>query len=81
MATLDSGEIALHVGSMIDVNHPFYRPLWRRIAIVAVTLAWLAFELLVSQDGFWTVIAGGMAGAALWFFLISWKDPPESSAP
>lgn len=62
---------------MINVNDPFYRPLWRRLAIIAVTLGWLGFELLVGRDGFWTTIAAGMAAMTIWFFLISWKEPPS----
>lgn len=81
MATLDSGKPTLHAGRMINVNDPFYRPLWRRIAINVVSFGWLSFELLVSQNGFWMVIAGAFAAASAWYFLINWKDPPENSAP
>lgn len=63
---------------MIDVNHPFYRPLWRRIAIVGSTYLWTAFELFVSKSGFWLAIAGGLAAMTTWYFLIGWKDPPDS---
>lgn len=63
---------------MIDVNHPFYRPLWRRIAIVAVTWLWMGFELFISKSGFWLAIAAGLAATTTWYFLIAWKDPPAS---
>lgn len=65
-----------------ETDHPFYRPLWRRIAIVAVVTAWFLYELLVGQDGFWTMLSGAMLGYAVWIFLISWngpKDPPPAS--
>ncbi|RVD37518.1 DUF3329 domain-containing protein, partial [Mesorhizobium sp. M4A.F.Ca.ET.020.02.1.1] len=29
---------------MKDYEHPFFRPLWRRIAVVAVCLAWSVIE-------------------------------------
>ena len=60
-----------------DRDHPFYRPLWRRIAIVAVVAAWAAYELLVTGDGFWTVLALGFLGYSVWIFLIDWKPGPE----
>lgn len=30
---------------MIDPDHPFYRPLWRRLMIPIVCFAWVCFEL------------------------------------
>ncbi len=59
-------------------DHPFYRPLWRRIAIVASTAGWLAFELLVSGSGLWTALALGIFIYSAWTFLITWKDPPTA---
>lgn len=38
--------------NIVDAGHPFYRPLWRRIAIVAVCIGWGLIE-------FWS-------GAAIW---------------
>ena len=62
------------------LDHPFYRPRWRRIAIVAVTAAWTAMELLTQPDSMWAIIAGGMFVYSVWVFLITWRDrePPES---
>lgn len=59
-------------------DHPFYKPKWRRQAIVAVTAAWAIFELLVAKDGFWTVIAIAVWVYCLWFFLLNWKDTPTA---
>ncbi len=28
-----------------EQQHPFYKPLWRRVAIVAVIVFWLGFEI------------------------------------
>jgi hypothetical protein len=30
----------MKIDKIIDAGHPFYRPLWRRIAIVAVCIGW-----------------------------------------
>lgn len=53
-------------------QHPFYRPLWRRIAIVAVIVFWLAFELWQGGDAIWVAIAGGMLVYAVYTFFITW---------
>jgi hypothetical protein len=60
---------------LIDESHPFYRPLWRRIAIVGVTAVWAGFEVLVSQEGFWIAISCAVFAVSLWTFLIAWKPP------
>ncbi len=53
-----------------DSNHPWFRPLWRRIAVVAVCFAWAIFEFATGTP-FWGVIALGFAGYGIWqFFLI-----------
>lgn len=62
---------------MLEVpDHPFYRPLWRRLAIIAVAAGWTAFEVLWSGNAMWMVIAAGFLAYSLWVFLIAWKEPP-----
>ncbi|MBL8790020.1 MAG: DUF3329 domain-containing protein [Rhizobiales bacterium] len=60
-------------------DHPFYRPLWRRLAIIAVSGIWTATEILWSGNVLWIVIAGGFFLYALYVFLIAWKDPPAAT--
>jgi hypothetical protein len=60
-------------------DHPFYKPKWRRQAIVATTAMWAIFELLIAKDGFWSVIAIAVWGYSFWTFIWTWKDaPPEA---
>ena len=40
---------------LLDRNHPFFAPLWRRVAIVAVTLGWALFEFVAASPT-WGVI-------------------------
>jgi hypothetical protein len=54
-----------------DQNHPFYRPLWRRVAIVASTVAWLAFESLYGGSGLWVGLAAATCAYCIWTFLIT----------
>ncbi len=57
-------------------DHPWLRPLWRRIALVAFCAAWSIFEL-VAGEPFWAVLAIGMTAYGAWLFLINYK-PGES---
>ncbi len=60
-----------------EQKHPFYRPLWRRVAIVVTVALWLLFELYQQNSGLWIAIAGGMLVYAVYTFLITWpKDQP-----
>ena len=58
---------------LIDPAHPFYRPLWRRAVIVAVTAAWFGFEALISVSQLWSVISGAVLAYTAWILLFTWK--------
>jgi len=58
---------------MFDFSHPFYKPLWRRIAIVGFCTAWALFEF-VTGTPFWGMIFGGMGALCAYHFFIVWKD-------
>ena len=65
---------------MKDYEHPFFRPLWRRVAVVVVCLAWAAMEF-IGQSPFWGVIALGFAAYAVWQFFYLYKPIDEPKAP
>ncbi|MCJ8519502.1 divalent metal cation (Fe/Co/Zn/Cd) transporter [Pseudorhizobium tarimense] len=44
---------------MIDIDHPMYKPLWARLLIVGVCVAWAGFEFY-SGEPFWGMIVGAM---------------------
>jgi hypothetical protein len=52
-------------------TNPFYRPLWRRVAICAATIAWAIFEFM-GGSGFWLVFAGGSAVFCVWALLLTY---------
>lgn len=62
-------------------DHPFYRPLWRRVAIVAVVAVWAAWEVIYVKDGLWTMISVAFLGYAVWMFFITYKKPAEPQPP
>ena len=60
---------------LIDTAHPFYRPLWRRIAVFGVCLAWFLAEVLLGGDSFFMPIAGALAVYTAWVLLIRFEPP------
>lgn len=61
---------------IIDADHPFFRPLWRRVAVVVVCLAWAVFEFSNGQ-GFWATAFGALALYSGWVLLITFNPAEE----
>lgn len=63
----------------LNIRHPFFLPLWRRIATTGFTGAWALFELS-GGNVFWAILFGA---AALWcayeFFVVF--DPENFKEP
>lgn len=62
-----------------EQQHPFYKPLWRRVTLVAVIALWLGFELYMGSSGLWIAMPAGMLAYAIYIFFITWPkddDPP-----
>jgi hypothetical protein len=64
---------------MKDSEHPFFRPLWRRITLVVFCAAWCAFEFWNGQ-AFWGTLAGGMAAYGAWEFLLNYAPKDAAAA-
>lgn len=62
-----------------EQDHPFYKPLWVRIAVVVVCAAWSAFEIYTGNSGMFTAIAVGALAYAIYTFFITW--PKDGNAP
>ncbi|SHM25392.1 hypothetical protein [Roseibium suaedae] len=61
-----------------NTYHPFFRPLWRRVALVAVCAGWAGFEAYMG-NGTWAMIVAGISAYAAWAYLIDWKEPDQES--
>lgn len=62
---------------LIDLRHPFFRPLWRRVAVVVVCLAWGAFEFATGSV-FWGTVFAGVGVVCAWQFFTDF-DPDNGS--
>ena len=60
---------------LIDVNHPFYRPLWIRIAIVVFCFGWAVVEL-VGRQPFWAIISGALGVYSAYRLLFAFHPKP-----
>jgi hypothetical protein len=67
-----------------DLRHPFYRPIWIRIAIVASCLGWAIVEFY-NQAPLWGILFGAVGVYCAWGFFIAWdkitalNDPGKGS--
>jgi hypothetical protein len=57
-------------------TEPFYRPLWRRVAIVGVTGFWALVESFYSGDMVWAALSVGLFLYCLWTFIITYPKTP-----
>ena len=55
-------------------DREFFRPLWRRIAVVAALALWLGYEAMFIGEQLWIMIVGAALAYAVWNFFLNWKD-------
>ncbi len=53
---------------LIDPTHPFFRPLWVRVAVVGVAVVWAMVELIFGSPG-WAILFAAAGFYALWVFV------------
>jgi hypothetical protein len=65
-----------------DKDAEFFRPLWRRVLVTAVVVAWFGYEVLFSKDGLWIAVTSVALVYCVWnLFLRFPKDPPALPPP
>jgi hypothetical protein len=57
---------------LLDTDHPFFRPLWIRIGLVAVCFGWAVLEFATANP-FWGVIFLGFGGYAAYGFFFDFN--------
>ena len=59
-----------------DTN--FFRPMWRRVAVVVFLTGWLAWEAFYTREQMWMLIVGAVLAYAIWSFFITFDRPSKS---
>ncbi|MCY4452678.1 MAG: hypothetical protein OXC01_12075 [Immundisolibacterales bacterium] len=62
--------------SLFDVQTPFFRPLWRRVAVTVVCLAWAAMEVSTGAV-FWAILFGAAGLYLAWQFFVVFDPAPD----
>ena len=61
---------------ILDTEHPFFQPLWVRVAIVILAFTWAAFEFAMGED-LWALIFGAIGSFYTWALLINYRNSHE----
>ncbi len=62
-----------------DIN--FFRPLWRRVAVLTVCVVWAGLEVWHGEQ-LWIMITLGITAYAAWNFFIAFdRHPPPPTPP
>ncbi|EEW25886.1 hypothetical protein [Rhodobacter ferrooxidans] len=56
---------------LIEPNHPFFKPVWRRWATGLVPIIWAGFELVWLGNPIWALIFAGFGAYALWVLVFN----------
>ncbi len=57
----------------------WFRPLWKRLAVVIFLSVWLVWELFFTQDQFWTVMVGIVLAYSVYNFFYAFpKEEPKA---
>ena len=58
-----------------EVRTVFFRPIWRRILVVAAVAIWTVIEV-VNEAWFWALLFAGAGIYLSWAFFIAFEDAP-----
>ncbi|KQY15458.1 hypothetical protein [Rhizobium sp. Root482] len=65
---------------LIDADHPFYRPLWVRLLVIAFCVGWTAFEFW-NGNTTWGMIFLAVSAYTTCVLVIFFKPKPETIEP
>jgi hypothetical protein len=56
-------------GKLIDADHPFFKPVWRRWVTAGFPLIWALVELATGNTG-WALLFGAAGAYAFWALIL-----------
>lgn len=66
--------------SALNIRHPFFNPLWRRIAVTTSCFLWAGVEAY-NGSWAWAALMMGIAAMAIYQFFLAWEEQPVPGAP
>lgn len=60
----------------LDLRHPLFLPMWRRVALLGVLGVWTVIEFLYGNP-FWALLTGGIGAYAIYVFFFDFTLPEE----
>ena len=64
-----------------DRDHPFFRPLWRRVALCLAIAGWSGVEFWQGGPSTWFWLTLALFAYALWTFIITFPKPGDGEPP
>lgn len=62
--------------SMIDTDHPWFNPLWRRIAVTVFCLGMAGWDLW-NGNTLWAMLFGALGLYCVWALILRFQPVPE----
>jgi hypothetical protein len=63
----------------LELRHPFFRPLWRRITLIAVLAGWTVVEATAGNP-VWALLMAGIGIYSSYVFFIDFILPDDEKA-
>lgn len=64
---------------MNEKDAAWFRPMWRRVLITGILVAWLGYETIFSHETMWIVISGAGLAYCVWNFFLKFPKTPEDT--
>jgi hypothetical protein len=65
---------------LLDLQHPWFIPLWRRVAVTAVCAFWTVMEVFVGGP-FWLILFGALTAYCGYSFFVAFNPRPIDTPP
>ena len=64
----------------LELRHPFFSPLWRRIVLIAVLAGWTVVEA-TAGNAVWALLMAGIGVYSAYVFFFDFVLPDDANAP
>jgi len=64
----------------LELRNPFFRPLWRRIVLIAVLAGWTVVEA-IAGNAVWAFLMSGIGVYSTYVFFFDFVLPDDAKAP